>query len=390
MIAAVLAVVLAVTSPAAADSARGGAPQVPPQAPYGLEVTDVPEDAGHALELRWHLSPSDSAGGSAVTGYRIERATSPGGPWTLVDAVPAGVTAALDVLARRNVEYYYRVIATGPGGATPASSVTGPVRATAQWIRRVRLAALAALALLIVLLFSNVVRAEGGWRPRARRVAAVDAIDEAVRRAAAAGRPLLFVPGLRDVDDLQTEAGIDLLGEVARRCARAGARLRVRVAFPLAFALAEDVVRRAYESEGRLDALDADVVELLAPDPTAAAATVMGGMRRDQPAADVLAGGFASEALLLVENGAAAGAFQVAGSANLPALPFLVVSADHTLVGEELFGAGPVLSDDPRRLATRRVTEIAIVLLVAAVLIGCALETAGIHGFSAFLGGGPP
>jgi hypothetical protein len=164
----------------------------------------------------------------------------------------------------------------------------------------------------------------------------------------------------------------------------------VCVAFPLAFALAEDVVRRAYESEGRLDALDADAVELLAPDPTAAAATVMGGMRRDRPAADVLAGAFASEALLLVENGAAAGAFQVAGSANLPALPFLAVSADHTLVGEELFGAGSVLSEDPRRLATRRVTEIAIVLLVAAVLIGCALETAGIHGFSAFLGGGQP
>jgi len=389
VIAAALAVLLAVAPVAAAPP--GDSTQIAaPEPPSGLEVTDAPEDAGQALDLHWKPSPSDQPGTSIVSGYRIERATSPGGPWTVVDSLPAGVTATQDVTARRNLEYYYRVIATGPGGGTPAGSVTGPVRATAQWLRRTRIAALATVAVLIVVLFSAVTRAESGWRPRARRVPALDAIDEAVRRAAGAGRPLLFVPGLHDVDDLQTAAALDLLGEVARRCARAGARLHVRVAFPVVFALAEDVVRRAYEGEGRADALSPDMIELLAPEPSAATAAVMGGLRRERPASGVLAGAFASEALLVVESGAEAGAFQVAGSANVTALPFLVTSADHTLVAEELFGAGPELSEDPRRLATRRAAELAIALVVAAVLIGCALETAGIHTFTTFLARGLP
>jgi hypothetical protein len=58
------------------------------------------------------------------------------------------------------------------------------------------------------------------------------------------------------------------------------------------------------------------------------------------------------------------------------------------LIGEELFGAGPVLSDDPRRIASRRAAELAIAVLAAVVVIGCVLETAGVHAFTAWLGGG--
>jgi hypothetical protein len=49
-----------------------------------------------------------------------------------------------------------------------------------------------------------------------------------------------------------------------------------------------------------------------------------------------------------------------------------------------------VLSDDPRRRASRRAAELAIAVLATVVLIGCALETAGVHAFTAWLGGGTP
>jgi hypothetical protein len=384
--AALLALAFATSAPLPADSTRFAAPP----APSGLDVTDVPEDDGHALELRWQLSPADTPRASIVLGYRIERATSPGGPWTLVDSLPAGVTATQDPTARRNLEYYYRVIATGPGGATPAGSVTGPVRATAQWFRMGRLPALAALALILAFLIGAVSRAENGWTPGARRVRAHDAIDEAVRRAAESGRALLFVPGTRDVDDLQTPAALDLLAEVARRCARLGARLRVPVAFPVTHALAEDVVRRAYAAEGREDALESGAVELLAPDAAAYTAAVAARMTRERPGAGLLTGGLSAEALMLAESAAAAGATTIGGTANVAQLPFLAVSCDDVLIGEELFSAGAVLSDDPRRRASRRAAELAIAVLATVVLIGCALETAGVHAFTAWLGGGTP
>ena len=59
-----------------------------------------------------------------VSGYYVERATSPGGPWTLVDSTAHGVTTRDDQTVHRDTDYFYRITAFGPGGRTPALSVT--------------------------------------------------------------------------------------------------------------------------------------------------------------------------------------------------------------------------------------------------------------------------
>src|SRR5262245_26752264 len=68
----------AAAQPADTTTAGGPAPA------SGLVANDVPNDAGRALQLKWKPSPDDREGG-AVTTYYVERATEPGGPWSLVD-----------------------------------------------------------------------------------------------------------------------------------------------------------------------------------------------------------------------------------------------------------------------------------------------------------------
>ncbi len=94
---------------------------------------DVPGDAGHALDLDWALSPDDTAGGAGVSGYLLLRANSPGGPWAVIESVGAGVRRTRDGAAHRDSAYFYRVVAVGPGGRTPAGAVAGPAIARAAW-----------------------------------------------------------------------------------------------------------------------------------------------------------------------------------------------------------------------------------------------------------------
>jgi hypothetical protein len=118
---------------AVAAAPPGAAEAPPPAPPSALIFTDVPKDAGHALDLDWALSPDDTAGGTNVSGYVLLRANSPAGPWAVIDSVGAGVQHARDAAAHRDSAYFYRVVAVGPGGRTPAGAVAGPAVARAAW-----------------------------------------------------------------------------------------------------------------------------------------------------------------------------------------------------------------------------------------------------------------
>jgi hypothetical protein len=96
----------------------------------------------------------------------------------------------------------------------------------------------------------------------------------------------------------------------------------------------------------------------------------MGLIARARAAATVLVGAFYMEAVMLAEAGAAAGAFQIGGTAKLTQLPFLVSACDYCLIGEEVYAAGAYLSQEPVQLATLTVQDITKLLAVALVVIG--------------------
>jgi len=137
-----LAVLAALACATAARAAKVPAvpPAAPPQTaapapPSGLDFADVPNDAGTAIDLKWKPSPDDAPGSRLVTGYVLERAASPAGPWAVVDSVSAGTLTRVDASVKRNTPYFYRVAAYGPGGLAVALANAGP--AIARRIRRV-------------------------------------------------------------------------------------------------------------------------------------------------------------------------------------------------------------------------------------------------------------
>ncbi|MCX7887946.1 MAG: fibronectin type III domain-containing protein, partial [Verrucomicrobiae bacterium] len=74
----------------------------------------------------------DRRGSAGATGYDIERASKPGGPWTVIatnisDADVAYRPLFSDTTARPGRSYYYRLKARNASGVSPPSNIVGPV-----------------------------------------------------------------------------------------------------------------------------------------------------------------------------------------------------------------------------------------------------------------------
>jgi len=349
----------------------------PPEPPSGLVWQDVPNDAGRAVMLEWKPSPADSA--RRVTAYVLERATAPGGPWTFVDSVTADKHEKKDQGVRRNTEYYYRVTASGPDGLTPALSVTGPVMAKSEWFNRTRWSVLVAIAMFFAFVLWFISQAQAGKKPFVRRIPGIDAIEEAVGRATEMGRGVLFVPGIRDINDIQTVAGLVILESVARLTAKYETPITVPVTYPIPFTIAEEMVKGGYLHAGRADQYDPNSVRFISPEQFAYVAAVTGIMLRERPAAHIFMGAFYAESLLLAETGFATGAIQVAATANVHQLPFFVVACDYTLIGEELYAASAYLSGDPKLVGSLKGGDLLKIAAIIVVVVGCVLESGHIH-----------
>lgn len=357
-----------------------------PRPARSLTWRDVPDDAGRAVDLSWEPSPDD--GSRLVDGYYVMRSESPGGPWTLVDSVPARVTEHRDQSAglARDLAYFYRVDAHGPGGVTPAGSVTGPAIASSQWFNHTRWSVLLLTMLFFGFVLFFIQSAQGeGKKPFVRRIPGIDAIEEAIGRATEMGRPVLYVPGVQDIEDMQTVQALIILESVAKITARYETPIKVPVTYPIPFTIAQEMVKSGYLHAGRPEQYDPDSVQFVSPEQFAYVAAITGVMMRDKPAAHIFLGAFFAESLLLAEAGYATGAIQVAGTANADQLPFFVVACDYTLIGEELFAASAYLSGEPKLVGSLKGADLMKIAIILLVVVGCVLETFGQHGLTQWL-----
>ncbi len=191
-------------------------------------------------------------------------------------------------------------------------------------------------------------QAKSGKALYVRKIAGIDAVDEAIGRATEMGRKVFYVPGIQDMDDVQTIAAVIILGRVARIAAENDTMLEVPVCKSLVMVTAREAVREAYSQVGRPDAFREDMVHYVTDDQFGYAAAIDGMVVRDKPATMFYMGAFFAESLILAETGNAAGAIQIAGTGQPSQLPFFVASCDYTLIGEELFAASAYLAREPK------------------------------------------
>ncbi len=234
--------------------------------------------------------------------------------------------------------------------------------------------------LIFMLIFSAAVLLYTRWAKQGktlfvRKIPGIDAVEEAVGRATEMGKPVLFIPGIADVEDIETIAGLSILGRVAKITAQYDTPLSVPVRYPMIMAAGQEVVEQSYLEVGRHDSYDKDIVKYVAGEQFAFTATVNGWMMREKPAANIYMGAFFAESLLLAETGNAAGAIQIAGTARPEQLPFFIAACDYTLMGEELYAASSYLSREPLLLGGLKGQDFVKFLIVVAILAGVILLT---------------
>ena len=75
--------------------------------------------------------------------------------------------------------------------------------------------------------------AKSGEEIYMRPIAAIKAMEEAVGRATEMGTPVLYVPGISSLDQIDTISGLTILGHVAGMTAEYEANLHVPVCVPI-------------------------------------------------------------------------------------------------------------------------------------------------------------
>ena len=222
-------------------------------------------------------------------------------------------------------------------------------------------------------------RARSGQKiPKIRRLAGLDALDEALGRATEMGRPAMFDPGGDGLSTAQTMASFSVLGYVARSCARYDTRFIAMCRSGVQiYSVVDGVVREAYASIGKSDSYEPSMVRFLASGWGAATAAAIGTMKREQMAANLYFGGFYAETMILTEVAGLLGSIQVAATQQTAQLPFFIAACDYTLIGEELFAAGAYLSTDPVPKANLVVMDYFKIATAAVLVIGVLLAQMG-------------
>jgi len=229
--------------------------------------------------------------------------------------------------------------------------------------------------LLVDAIVVYVYLANKGTEMKIRKIAGIDAVEEAVGRATEMGKSVLFVPGIQDMDDVQTIAGITILGSIARLTAEYETRLDVPVSKSLVLAVGRETVREAYYAVGRPDLYSDNIVHYITDEQFGYVAALDGIMVRDRPATCFYMGAFFAESLILAETGNSVGAIQVAGTAMATQIPFFFVACDYTLIGEELFAAQAYLSKDLRLIGSLKGQDVGKILAMVAICVVAVVAT---------------
>ncbi len=206
-------------------------------------------------------------------------------------------------------------------------------------------------SLLLLITLVVIVVAMLRQQHRKSEVDCIPEIEVAVRKAAELNRPAYFIPGSRDIDNIQTISALSMLKVVARYCAEYDVELIIPVNKSMVMERAQEVCRTAYQKAGFADRWSSSQVSYTTDDPLGFVAHVDGMIARAKPAVCFMFGFFAGESLLLAESSYNVAEVTIAGTAVPSQLPFFVASCDTTLIGEEFFAASAMLSGNKEDIA---------------------------------------
>lgn len=354
----------------------------PPDPPQGVRLQDHPLDVGDSIDVLISLPEFSQEELEKLT-YVVERSGEFGGLYEEALArtptyweIRRGEMVAQVPDCVRGESYWFRVYVKNAEGEKSAKVAPQEGIAAGRSLfdfSRFWIGVLGGSVCLSVVAFILLARA--GWPLKIRPIAGLEAIEEAVGRATEMGQPCLFIPGIQDMNEMQTIAGLTILSHVARRAAEYDCELETPTSRSLVMTAARETVEAAYLLAGRPDAYNEDSIYYVTDEQFAYVSYVTGLMVREKPAACFYLGSFYAESLILAETGNSIGAIQVAGTAQPSQLPFFVAACDYTLIGEEFFAASAYLAKDPDQLGSLKGQDFGKLIVVALLLVGVGLAT---------------
>ncbi len=338
-----------------------------------LIAEDFKYDDGENLALTWIPSIDDRPGSDRVTGYQVYQIANSGPPVKIAELLPGANSYRAQNLFRDTVyQFNVKTLAEGASTESVRTEAISPRREWIDWnLWNLMLITLVIAGAILVFIET----AKRGKKLFVRRIAGLEAVDEAIGRATEMGRPILFIPGIQDMDDVQTLAALTILGRVAEHVATYDIKLRMPVSRSLVMTAARETIKTSFSAAGRPDAYNEDMVSYVTDEQFGYVAAVSGIMVREKPATVFLLGAFMAESLILAETGNSVGAIQIAGTARPAQLPFFVAACDFTLIGEELFAASAYLSGEPRALGSLKGQDVGKAIGMAAIVLGTAAVT---------------
>ena len=229
---------------------------------------------------------------------------------------------------------------------------------------------------LVAFVLFNIVRANRGATLFIRRIAGLNAIDEAVGRATELGKPILMVPGLTASSvNAKSMQAINIFAHVAKVAAGFSNPILMCCYNASILAVAQETIRDVYQREGVPEKFNPDAIRFVSDRQFAFAAGVAGLMLREQAAACFYMGEFYAESLILAETGNSLGAIQVASSTEYNQTPFFIAACDYVLIGDEFYAASAYLTRQPVLVGSLVGQDWGKLLLGGFVLFGALLNT---------------
>jgi hypothetical protein len=231
----------------------------------------------------------------------------------------------------------------------------------------------------LILLFTYRARRPGA-RPRVlRRIDAFQSLPTTVGQAVETGRRLHISLGTGSVgatDTAATIAGLTVLNQISTAAAVSDRPPVVTTSDGAAMLLAQDALRSVYARQNALARYDPESAKVagLTPISFGAAQT---SLPADQAVAGaILVGSVGSEAVLLAEAGQRTGVTTLAGADSLPSQAMLFATADHTLIGEDMFAGGAYIGQQPEHMGSLSAQDVMRLSIAAIILVAVFFKTA--------------
>jgi len=339
-----------------------------------VKAQDTESDEGNSITISWSLSSDDALAENRVERYQILRAMDKNGPFEITDFVLPGISSFVDSGVENKIPYYYKIRTISKTGHSD-SEISNQAVANANWFnwKESWVVVITIWVLFWIMYYIRV--AASGKELYIRKIAGIEAVEDAVGRATEMGRSVLFVPGIQDMDNVQTVAGITILASIAKKTAEYETKLNVPVSRSIVMSTGRETVKEAYLSQGRPDLFTEDMVYYVTDEQFGYVAAVDGLMVREKPATCFYMGAFFAESLILAETGNHIGAIQIAGTAMPTQLPFFVAACDYTLIGEELFAASAYLSKNLQIIGSLKGQDWGKLTAMVFILLGTLFAT---------------